>query len=216
MHKLDRAAVSPPACLTAYSHTTHTWADVTSNDKEQIRVHLNSLQGRRCAYCEGSLDEFGQHVEHFRRKNPAHFPQLTFAWSNLFWSCDADIHCGHYKDRPSAPSYDPNNVIKPDDHDPDRFFYFHSLGEVRMRPHLSSQDETMASETVRVFNLNAPELMASRRRALKIYSDRNLGMLEVLMSCSEEERAAFVKDEIEATKYDPHWTVIRHFFEKVH
>ncbi len=218
MHKLDRAAVAAPVCLSAYMHGTHTWDDIgiIPNHKDEIRQQLEQLQGRRCAYCEGSLDILGQHIEHFRRKNAAHFPELTFDWDNLFWSCDVVDHCGHYKDRPSGDPYDPNRLIKPDQHDPQSYLYFHSSGEVRVRPHLSNADSDRAFETIRVFNLNQPALMALRRRALKMYADRNPDMLETLMSFDELDRRNFIEDEIQATRNDPHWTVICHFFEKAH
>ena len=78
MRKLDRTVVAAPACLVAYSHPAQPWDAVTATDKEQVRLQLELLQGRRCAYCEGDIDTLGQHIEHFRRK--AQFPQLTFDW----------------------------------------------------------------------------------------------------------------------------------------
>jgi uncharacterized protein (TIGR02646 family) len=80
MRRLDRSAVAAPACLAGYSHATHCWDDVTTGDKQQVRVDLEQMQGRRCAYCEGDIDTLGQHIEDFRRKR--RFPQLTFAWNN--------------------------------------------------------------------------------------------------------------------------------------
>jgi hypothetical protein len=68
MRKLDRASFATPPCLTNYQPGTHTWKDVTHADKAEIRQHLEQMQGRRCAYCEGSVDSLGQHIEHFRRK----------------------------------------------------------------------------------------------------------------------------------------------------
>jgi len=78
---LDRASHQAPNCLGSYKHGQHKWNDVTSEHKEQIRARLEEMQGRRCAYCEGSVDALGQHVEHFRRKH--HYPALTFVWGNL-------------------------------------------------------------------------------------------------------------------------------------
>ena len=181
--------------------------------KKKIRSRLRKMQGPRCAYCEGAV-YCDAHIEHFRRKNPHHFPELTFAWSNLFWSCESNEHCGHYKDRPSAPPYNPADLIKPDEEDPDVYFYFHSSGEVRPRSGLDPRQLHRANETIRVFNLNCGPLKAARRQALKQYERRDPDILEALMAFDEETRQAFIIEEIQATSRDPHCTVIRHFFEK--
>src|SRR5438105_4358499 len=110
MRKLDRGNVPAPVCLANYQVGAHTWNSLTYEDKEQIRQSLEQLQGRRCAYCEGSLDALGQHIEHFRRKGIGHFPQFTFSWSNLYWSCYQDDSCGRFKDH-SAGAYNPNDLI---------------------------------------------------------------------------------------------------------
>lgn len=55
MHKLDRSAVAEPACLASYSYPQHTWEDVSSSDKSQIRNSLKKMQDCRCAYCEGPI-----------------------------------------------------------------------------------------------------------------------------------------------------------------
>src|SRR4051812_18958917 len=125
MRWLDRNAVPAPACLATYQHGLHTWDDVTPLDKSHIRAALEQMQGRRCAYCEGSLDALGRHVEHFRRKHAAHFPHLTFVWTNLYWSCDQADSCGRFKDH-GAGAYDPDDLIDPCVEDPDRLFRFRS------------------------------------------------------------------------------------------
>lgn len=236
MHKLDRNAVTKPACLNEYDHKTQTWDDLTSEHKKEIRESLQQMQGQRvkteepddeaesivgvrCAYCEGPI-RFGGHIEHFRRKNMAHYPQLTFEWSNLFLSCDGrgeKEHCGHYKDRPNAPDYNPDELIKPDEHNPDDYLYFHSLGDVRVRSRkdMPPEDHKRAEETIRVFNLNDGKLRADRRKALNIYKED--GFMDTLMrlDVNEVERASFIDQELERTKWQPYWTTIRHFLEKL-
>jgi uncharacterized protein (TIGR02646 family) len=218
MHKLDRTIAAQPACLAGYDHRTQSWDDVRQADKEEIRASLAQVQDTRCAYCEGPIYS-GGHIEHFRRKNAQHFPELTFVWSNLFLSCDGggnEDHCGHYKDRRHAGPYNPSDLVKPDEHNPDHYFYFHSSGEVRPRSGIPVCDAKRASETIRVFNLECGVLKAERRRALRIYQSRNPGMLEALIDFDEQSRQLFIAQEIEATRLDPYWAVIRHFFEKAH
>jgi len=184
--------------------------DETADD-EQLYI-----LGLRCAYCECQIFH-GGHIEHFRRKNRQHFPELRFEWTNLFIACGSQEHCGHYKDRPSAPQYNPDDLIKPDDHNPDDYLYFHSSGEsrVRDRPGMSDDDRHRGAETIRVFNLNCGELRGNRKKAIRQYLDRNNGILEVLMDAEEDDRKSFIADELEATKWEPYWSTIRHFFEKV-
>jgi uncharacterized protein (TIGR02646 family) len=154
MHKLDRASITLPHCLFLYHHPPHKWDDVSGEHKQEIRDCLKQMQSERCAYCEGDVYN-GVHIEHFRRKNILHFPQLTFEWENLFLSCESHEHCGHYKDRPSADPYNPAELVKPDEHEPDDYFYFHSDGDVRPRSGLEAPRLRQALETIRVFNLDA-------------------------------------------------------------
>lgn len=215
MHKLDRSSVAEPTRLASYNYPQNTWEDMSSSDRCQIRTSLKKMQEGRCAYCEGAIYNNNGHIEHFRRKNQAYFPDLSFAWCNLFLSCDYRQHCGHYKDRPSARCYNPADLVKPDEDDPDQFFYFHSSGEIRPRSGINTAQSTRATETIRVFNLNCGKLKADRRRALRIYQRRDPEFLDELMELEEEARRQFIFDEIKNTRADPHWTVIRHFFEKV-
>lgn len=222
MRRIDRNKVSPPPSLTNYSHTTHSWDDAPSRikfsgvDKKALRAALESLQDGCCAYCEGATYG-GGHIEHFRRKNPAHFPHLMFAWENLFLSCSESDCCGHHKDRQGSP-YDPNDLIKPDEVNPDDFLYFHSDGEVRTRSGVDARHQRIAEETVRVFNLSCGALRAARRRALEQYTKQsgNTRILDDLMELFDEaERRQYIDGELAAVANQPHSTTIRHFFEKI-
>jgi uncharacterized protein (TIGR02646 family) len=237
MHKLNRSAIPEPPCLHGYDHHAQTWDDFTHDGtgcKRTVRRRLQRMQARPfptdegddeayeipglcCAYCE-SLIFYGGHIEHFRRKNQNFFPELTFAWTNLFIACASEEHCGHYKDRSSADPYDPDDLIKPDEHDPEDSLYFHSSGRVRIRERdgMTAQDRRRASETIRVFNLDCGTLRGARRRALKSYTVKNPNFLEELMLFETADRLQFITQEIEATRWDPHSSTIRHYFEKAH
>ncbi|HQC51780.1 MAG TPA: TIGR02646 family protein [Lentisphaeria bacterium] len=212
MHKLDRTSAQRPACLDNYRHSRDTWDALTPLDRQQIRASLQQMQNDRCAYCEGEVFHKG-HIEHFRRRHC--FPHLTFDWDNLFLSCGAQGHCGHYKDHRNALPYNPNDLIKPDVDDPDTFLYFHSSGEVRVRGGTSEAETHRAKETIRVFNLNYGRLTAERRATLKIYRQSNPGILEELAQWDDQLRQDYIAEEIAANRNTPYVTVIRHFFEKV-
>ena len=224
MHKLDRSAVTPPACLSGHDHATQKGDDLDAACKAAVRAALTSMQGSpgtsteapsqaTCAYCETAIWA-GGHIEHFRRKNPKHFPELTFSWDNLFLSCDARSHCGHYKDRKDAPAYNPDTLVKPDCEDPDAYFYFHSTGELRIRSGLDQPNQHKASETIRVFGLNDRTLQASRAKALKTYKEKILPDLQEIESWPPADRKAYLADEIAATRWHPYATTIKHFLQQ--
>ena len=219
MRRMHRTAVSAPAALAKYHHDTCSWDDEPGKtklgraDKQQLRSALEALQDGCCAYCESATYGVG-HIEHFRRKHRAHFPELMFAWENLFLSCDDLDHCGHHKDRAGSP-YDPADLVKPDQDDPDDHFYFHSSGEVRVRSGIDVVRSRRATETIRVFHLDCGALKAARRRAVEAYQRKDPGILEALCEFDEASRRAFINEELLATAREPHSSVIRHLFEKV-
>lgn len=225
MHKLDRTAITPPDCLNSYNYRTQSWSDLTPADKRNLRNALLQMQGQpdvtipevneyglRCAYCEGAIRHEG-HIEHFRRKNQDHFPELTFDWHNLFLACGSHEHCGHYKDRRGAPAYNPQHLIKPDIHNPEHYLYFHSSGRVRPRTGLSADNAQCATETIRVFGLDSSVLSGARSKALTAYKKNILDELDELTTWPEEERNDYFINEIEATCWEPYATTIKHFLQ---
>lgn len=211
MHFLDRKATSEPECLAAYDHHTQTWDDA-GPCKPIIRERLTAMQEGRCVYCETQLWGRG-HIEHFRRKNMACSPELTFAWSNLFLSCDGPSNCGHFKDRPDAPPYAPKDLVKPDEDDPEAFLYIHSDGEVRPHRLADPAGKLRASETIRVFGLNAPVLKDSRRRAVARYT-RDACLAEALECLFKTELRAYIESELRATEAIAFRTTVHHFLKK--
>lgn len=210
MKKLNRAGIAAPRALGNYTHPTNNWDDITPIDKEEIRNTLEQMQGRQCAYCEGSVDELGQHIEHFRRKRI--FPQLTFAWDNLLWCCGAHDSCGHYKDRRGSP-YDINHLLNPCVHNPDNFFRFRTDGSISICRGLNQQDRMMAQETLRVLNLD-PEwgrLRQMRMRAVSAY----IPLLNDLRDFTEAELQQLLQDELDQARSLPFYTAIRHALTQV-
>ena len=223
MHKLDRPEAGPP-CLGNYSYPQDTW-DVPRDPSREarlawaeckrcIREALRAVQGNFCAYCESEL--WGDaHIEHFRRKNPNHFPELTFSWQNLFWSCQSQDHCGHFKDRPSAPGYAPDDLIKPDDEDPDLFFYLYSNGEIRLRHGLTADQQRRATATIKAFGLDDSGLTGERASKVAKFRKRKAPDLDELMTWPERDRKQYLVDEIEVARNESFSTTIRHFLERL-
>ena len=210
MRKLDRAIATIPACLASYAHGRDKWGDVSHTHKQEIHASLEQMQGRRCAYCEGPLDSLGQHIEHFRRKS--RFVHLTFAWANLFGSCDQNDSCGHFKDHGAGP-YNSDDLLDPCADDPSLFLRFRSGGTVDVRPGLSQRDAFRARETLRVFNLH--DEFGRLRNMRKAAASTYLQLVSELAAFNASERCAYAQLEIQATASEPFSTVVRHMFEDV-
>jgi|JI10StandDraft_1071094.scaffolds.fasta_scaffold301715_2 uncharacterized protein (TIGR02646 family) len=215
MRRLDRALAPRPDCLDAYHWRTHTWDAVKAEHKDAMRTSLDGMQTGRCAYCEGPLyTTHDLHIEHFRRKNPNHYRQFTFEWTNLFLACQSTDHCGHYKDRQGADPYDPRDVVKPDDEDPDLCFYLHSDGRLYPQPGADELQVKRAQATEKVFNLNEPHLREARRGAInRFLKDKDVDF-EAILSFAPADRAAWLQDEIAASAHLPYCTTLRHFLER--
>jgi uncharacterized protein (TIGR02646 family) len=186
----------------------HTWKDLAPDDRKEIREALEEMQGRRCAYCEGDLDNLGQHIEHFRQR--ARFPGDMFQWRNLFWSCECLDSCGKHKD--SCSPYLASDLIDPSQEDPERFFLFISDGSISVRANISAQEQKRAVETLRIFNLNPAHgrLRRMRQMAVSGYLDSAKEISELAQFFSINEVQKFFADEVaEASKY-PFSTAIKH------
>ena len=223
MHKLDRNNIEAPQCLSEFDYSTQNWDDFGGECKKQLRAVLVQMQGIpgvtteeaseygvRCAYCEDAIHHAG-HIEHFRRKNQQHFPELTFEWSNLFLACGSNDHCGHYKDRSRAEAYNPDNLIKPDIEDPEDYLYFHSSGEIRSRADIDTNKEIKANETIRVFGLDKGALPSNRARAVQPYKK----VLEEIADWEPELITEYIQEEIEKTQWQAFSTTIKHFLAGV-
>jgi uncharacterized protein (TIGR02646 family) len=210
MRKLNRATATVPACLASYAHGRNNWDEVSQTHRQAIHASLEQMQGRRCAYCEGPLDSLGQHIEHFRRKS--RFVHLTFAWANLFGSCNQNDSCGHFKDNGAGP-YNPNDIIDPCVDDPSLFLRFRSDGTVDVRPGLSRRDEFRARETLRVLNLHGE--FGRLRNMRKATASTYLELVSELAGLNASERRDYAQMEIDATASEPFSTVVRHMLEDV-
>jgi len=90
MHKLER--FEAPACLAKYQHGRDNWQTLNHKDRREIWQKIDTMQYKRCAYCENTLEGNNQekkaHLEHFRQRD--RYPQGTFQWANIFGSCNND------------------------------------------------------------------------------------------------------------------------------
>lgn len=207
MRKLNRATAETPQCLANFVHGRNNWDDLDFNHREKIRVCLEQMQGRRCAYCEGDLDALGQHIEHFRPKGA--YPHLTFAWVNLYWSCYKDDSCGRYKDH-GAGAFDVVDLIDPCSDDPDMYFRFRSDGTISVRSGITQYQEHRARETLRVFNLDPEWGRLRRMRQRELVGYGYLVQQALNVGFAPDEVRELLDDELKAAEALPFSTARRH------
>lgn len=210
MHKLERPQA--PDCLGKYKHGKNNWNDVRHEDKVKIWEKLDEMQEERCAYCEKKITKDSgnsdAHIEHFRQR--ARYPQGTFEWSNIFGSCSSKDSCGIHKD--NLPPYNPDDLIKMDEENPDDFFLFVIDGTIKLRRNLTDKQQHRAEETLRILNLNCRtgKLRYMRRAAVKDYLQTAEAFAEMALEFDQEEWRPLLEKELETIKKLPFSTAIRH------
>lgn len=182
MHKLVRT--EEPSVLTVAADSYSTWDDFPSQEKTDVALSLCAMQSERCAYCEAKLGVGNGHIEHFRRKAPDWFPDLTFSWPNLFYSCMRNGTCGLHKDRVLARE-DVDDLINPCEDNPEDFLQFTHDGRVAVRSGLCDRDRKRADLTIKTFNLNQETLVAERKNELKKYEWLGQYSTEEIDACLE-------------------------------
>lgn len=210
MRRLDRTQIAKPECLDSYDPRSQGWEDLAPGDRRLIRDRLREMQLGLCVYCEAGMGS-DSHVEHFRPRKAERF--RTFEWENLFLSCQAADHCGRHKDRPGGPKYDPDDLIKPDEEDPDQLLFFSSTGEVHPRGAAPSREAARASTSIQILNLNHPSLRNARRREAKVYLSQHGGILSRLESFDAEFRKQYLEEEIKSLQGKPFASVVRHLLQ---
>ena len=208
MHRLHRGTA--PTCLALYDHGHHQWTNTTPTTQERAEIctELDAMQVRRCAYCECDLDQHRQHIEHFRQR--ARYPQGTFAWDNLFLSCQRSDSCGKHKD--ACGPYLHTDLIKPDHEDPERFFLFGQHGTINLRQGLNSQEAGRAQETLRIFNLDAQwgPLRQMRKVACIGYFETANAFREMAQHYPQDDWWPLLQEELAQIEHLPFRTAIRH------
>ena len=202
MHKLERPPAEPVALREARDSGCPDWDHFPSDKKAEVQVELILMQNGRCAYCEATVDQGEGHIEHFRLKNQEWFPEKTFEWKNLYYSCMRNGTCGCHKDR-VLQKEEADCLIDPCVDNPEDFLQFTHNGGVEARSDLSMKDALRAKVTINTFNLKQEDLIAERANVLRGYE-----WLEQYPATQIDEVLA----EVAATEGTPFVTAIYHYF----
>jgi uncharacterized protein (TIGR02646 family) len=128
-----------------------------------IRKRLAEMTNLRCAFCDGGLRTSSPDtIEHFHPKHAGAFPELAFAWTNLFPCC---CQCNETKGKKFQ-----EQLLNPaaDDYSFGRYFLCnHATGEIEISPLADSKDQERARITCELYGLNSPARMQARKEELK-------------------------------------------------
>ncbi|GBU07309.1 hypothetical protein AwDysgo_06400 [Bacteroidales bacterium] len=79
------------------------YGDLQGEPKQKLKDSLIIEQKYICCYCECRISSHNSHIEHFKPKDNAQFPQHQLVYNNLHLSCVKEPtgafgeHCGHRK-----------------------------------------------------------------------------------------------------------------------
>lgn len=157
MIRYDR--LTAPNCLSSKQGKL-TWQS-SGACYQSIQNILGKANQEHCAFCDGKLGiESKSTVEHFRPK--IEFPELIYAWSNLFPACDV---CQSAK----AAKFDAA-LLKPDDEHYAFSDYFQInllSGAIEPLESANSAAQSRAKATFETYQLNKPQRLNSRKHELK-------------------------------------------------
>ena len=183
-------SIEPQYFIDAKEKITNKQQDPWENDqnikaiREELRIDIANEQYQCCAYCERAIksnDVTTCDIDHFKKRNL--FPRLILDYSNLLVSCkNKRTYCSGYKDDhfgqimgriakkhqltiQQAYRYIINPVDSADD--PEHYFdYLTSSCKILVKEKLTDFEKEKAMITIELFNLNHPELIRARQKAL--------------------------------------------------
>ncbi|MUJ36027.1 retron Ec78 anti-phage system effector HNH endonuclease PtuB [Aliivibrio fischeri] len=206
-----------PTCLALKDYNIHEFSSLSQGQKRAIWRSLTEMQNTFCAYCEKKIIKNHRQIEHFYPKGDTpdgvhSYKQLTFEWENLFGGCTESEHCGQHKDREgelTPKPYSPDNLIKPDTTDASDILSFTESGEVIVLGDLEESKAFKGRETIRVFNLNNPALVDSRKEIIASFNIRLKGILELAEEIPDNEFADHMDELTRDISQSEHHTAIK-------
>jgi uncharacterized protein (TIGR02646 family) len=183
------------------SGQTPKWKDLEGEAHvvEAMRSHLFAEQGHICCYCGRRLVANDNHIEHFvPRDGTMGDPSLTFVWSNLLASCQANLlkgdprHCGTTK----GNWYDASLMVSP--LDPGCEGRFHHRLDGGIGP--ARDGDLGATKTIEKLDLDGARLRGLRKGAIEgLFEDLN----EELSPEEYDKLAKALGERDEQGRYEP-------------
>ena len=140
-------------------HSNASWDALHQQIKDDIHAALDQEQECLCVYCEATISRNTCHLEHLQPKG--RHPQLTFQYSNLAQSCNAQNHCGHRKGGNEIPVLPGLNC--------NRLFSLSGIdGKIVAAATLTQQEKEDVDGTIKILNLNSPDLARQRQQFIQV------------------------------------------------
>jgi uncharacterized protein (TIGR02646 family) len=155
------------------------YKNLQNPEKQSVYNSLLTEQGYICCYCERELKDEDYHIEHFKPKDKAKFPELQLEYDNLFCSCQVNtekgepLHCGNSK----GNWFDNGLLISPlDPNCESRFKYTHD-GQI-----LPVNDNDLPAKiTIEKLQLNLDKLKVLRKAVIDaLFEDDNVAWYLVM------------------------------------
>jgi uncharacterized protein (TIGR02646 family) len=164
----------------AAAGTGRAWA--TQKAKRGLKKPVLALTWGKCAFCEGRLGaQAYPQIEHYVSRKVD--PNRAFEWKNLLPVCQiCNTSKGHADHR--------GRLLKPDDEDPELFFWIGPEGDIAPHPALNDVDAIRALETIRLCKLNRGELRENRQAvadSVRRWLDRTAGLANGVDQHTQEE-----------------------------
>lgn len=140
-------------------HKPTQWNEITSI-RSKLREHIWNEQSGCCAYTEIRLHNCNNcHIDHFRTRKL--YPELTFDYTNLLVSCNAEEYGAKHKDKQVKRQEDYVDLINPVEESVGTYIEYAFTGKAFSRDG-SKKGET----TINYLNLNEKSLLERRKVAL--------------------------------------------------
>ena len=121
--------------------------------KKDVKAQLEKMYSHLCCYCESGTEATGYgHIEH--RLPKKHFPEKTYEWDNLHWSC---WRCNQTKGEWYSEKHPILDSAKDD-------ISRHLTYEYCTRAHITQRGKN----TIKKTGLNRRELVLERKKVLEL------------------------------------------------
>jgi len=159
-----------------FNNSCNNWSDFHRDHQdiyERSRlVILTDEQNQLCGYTEIYINQLVDcHIDHYKKKNSAFFPQLVFDWNNLIVATYDDKFGARYKDNKSGIKVnDYNNIFSPVIDNVENYFYYNDWGEIEPKSGISDLEKDKVNKTIEVFHLNHNSLRNRRKNLIRMIS----------------------------------------------
>mgnify|MGYP002673310840 CR=1 FL=1 len=161
-----------PKSLELFNKTSHAdWSDIHQpNNKKVYEDCLDRCiidQNNLCGYTEIALTPDTRHIDHYIKRD--FDPRLTFDWMNMIAAVKDSRFGADWKDNQiKKKDYDKNlhryrNILNPIEDEMNGRFTFFTDGTIE----LSDSNDSTASNTIKIFNLNESSLKSRRRNIMQ-------------------------------------------------